>query len=144
MKDDPVAAAREALAVFNTEGADAFAAHATPDFVLETWPDWPGGGVFEGRAAAIRFLRDFQADMAAMMGNTQFAGEDYMHAGGGVVVVTVRSALRGASSGIETPYEAHAVVEVTGRLTRSLRFFYTRDEALTAADALARAQELRS
>ena len=132
------------MAVFNTEGADAFAAHATPDFVLETWPDWPGGGVFEGRAAGIRFLRDFQADMAAMMGNPGFAGENYVHAGGGVVVVTVRSALRGVSSGIDTPYEAHAVVELTGRLVRSLSFFYTRDDAAEAAAALVRVQELRS
>jgi hypothetical protein len=108
---------------FNTGGIDAQLAAATPDVVIATAAEWPGGGEFTGEALR-QFLGDFVSDWEQIR---------YERLGGEVVAGHVVERARwvgtGRTSGIESSVDFYTAWTVRDDLVARMDIFARRSQA---------------
>jgi ketosteroid isomerase-like protein len=100
------------------------------DWIWEDPPDFPGAGVFRGRDAVERHLRE---TMEILEGQ-QITIERVDDLGNEAFLIEVSGKVRGAQSGIELEAPGAHVVNFERGRVRRYRFFIDRDQARAAAE----------
>jgi ketosteroid isomerase-like protein len=115
---------RAFVAAFNAGELERQLSLATPDLVLTTAPEWPGGGRYAGREEVRRFVREFQ-DTWGSIRYEQLAHE----VAGERLIERARWVGRGRSSGVETAVDFYTVWTVREDRVARMDVFATRAAA---------------
>ncbi|MGZ5314974.1 MAG: nuclear transport factor 2 family protein [Solirubrobacterales bacterium] len=121
----------EVMDAFNERDWKRFFAATTDDLLVRTDGRWPGGGVFQGREATMRFLEEFLDPWADV--RYEPVGEPEPH--GELLLQRGRWFAHGATTGLGGRIDFALVAEYReGRLS-SAAFFLDYDEARAFAAA---------
>ncbi|MQA74393.1 MAG: DUF4440 domain-containing protein [Solirubrobacterales bacterium] len=124
------ACVRGFVAAFNSGDLERQLSFGTPDLVMTTADEWPGGGRYAGREEVRRFVTEFLETWGSIR-YEQLAGENV----GGRLVERARWVGSGRSSGVETAVDFYSVWTVRADLVARLDVFGTRAQAREFARA---------
>ena len=120
---------RRAFEVWNESGPEALVERFwAEDAVYREGPGWPDGGVFKGRAAALKRMQS----VVELVGPIKVSLEELIDAGEGRFVACVR--MVGESAASDPPYtQSFAVVQrVEDGLVKEADYYMDREQALKA------------
>ena len=120
---------RRAFEVWNESGPEALVERFwAEDAVYREGPGWPDGGVFKGRAAALKRMQS----VVELVGPIEVSLEELIDAGEGRFVACVR--MVGESAASDPPYtQSFAVVQrVEDGLVKETDYYMDREQALKA------------
>jgi ketosteroid isomerase-like protein len=120
---------RRAFEVWNESGPEALVERFwAEDAVYREGPGWPDGGVFKGRAAALKRMQS----VVELVGPIEVSLEELIDAGEGRFVACVR--MVGESAASDPPYtQSFAVVQrVEDGLVKEADYYMDREQALEA------------
>jgi ketosteroid isomerase-like protein len=121
---------RTNLATLADEGYEALLPLVHPDFEMETLPGIAAEPqVYRGRDGMRRWWESF----FEVMDEVRIEPTDYHDGGDGKVVLEAQLRARGKSSGIEVTQDAFLLFRVREGMLMRIDFFFTLEEALSAA-----------
>jgi ketosteroid isomerase-like protein len=129
MSEENVELVREVWKVFNDQGFEATLDGLAEDYVCEDVPDLPDHATYKGKEGARERYRHFRE----MWADWTWEPEEFIDAGGEVVVAMVVMRAQGKGSGAPIELQGAFVYEIRdGKIVRD-RAFTSRSDALEAA-----------
>jgi ketosteroid isomerase-like protein len=130
MPTDDLATARTMIDAWNEGNVSRLIDFWHDDGVWEDFPQTPDRAVVHGREA----IEDHLRDVIDILGVLHLTVDDFSRVGD-EVLISGSMQLEGAHSGIETDARWFGLVRFEGRRVRRYRNFFSREEALAAAEA---------